>query len=611
MRIAIITVTKGGRETGARIKEALKEHDVALYGKKEYIAEGDEELRHPIGEFVGALVKSFEALVFVTATGVAVRAVAKHMKEKHADPAVVVVDERAKHVISLLSGHHGANALTREIASRIGAEAVITTSTEVQGKMSVEGLAEKLNSAIDDYRDVKAVNAAIANDIAVDVFSEVELNLELPDLSLKPWAALRESRNPKVVITNKLLEVEGPTVLLRPKNLILGLGARRGIDKERLLEAVREGLKASKLSIKSVKALATIEARAREKGFIEAAKALGVPLVGISREAIREVEGEYHSSDYVKEKIGVGAVCEPCAALAGDNASVIVGKTKFKGITLAVAEEKGLGTSQHSGSQLRKARWRSAEKGKIYLIGIGPGGREYITPRAVEALEEAEVIVSYKGYLPYISEYITGKEVIARGMGGEVERAKKALKKAGEGGIVAVVSSGDPGVYAMASVVLECAREAGVKPDIEVVPGITAASAASALLGAPLGHDFAVVSLSDLLTPWGVIEKRLEEAAKGDFCIVLYNPRSRSRREHLRRAVEILKKYRRPSTPAGIVRHAMRQGEEVIVTTLGELLRHEVDMHSTIIVGNSESFVHNSWVVTPRGYRGKYFEEMK
>lgn len=612
MKIAIITVTKGGRETGARIREALRGHEVILYGKKEHIAEGDEELRHPIGKFAGELVKSFEAIVFVTATGVAVRAVAKHLKGKDVDPRVVVMDERAKHVISLLAGHYGANELAREIASRLGAEAVITTSTEVQGKLSVEAIAEKLDLVIEDYREVKAVNAAIANGVAVDVFSEVELSLELPEgLSLKPWTGLRKSRNPRIVITNKLLDVEGPKAILRPKNLILGLGARRGVDKEGLLEAVREGLKARKLSIKSVKALATIEARAKEKGFIEASKALGVPLVGISRAAIREVEGEYHSSDFVRQKIGVGAVCEPCAVLAGRKPSLIVGKTKFKGITLAVAEEMGLGTSQHSGPLMRKACWRSAEKGKIYLVGIGPGDREYITPKAVEALEEAEVIVSYKGYLTFIREYISGKEVFARGMGREVERAKIALKKAGEGRRVAVVSSGDPGIYAMASVVLECARETGVKPDIEVVPGITAASAASARLGAPRGHDFAVVSLSDLLTPWGVIAKRLEEAAKGDYCIVLYNPRSRSRKEHLRRAVEILKKYRSPSAPAGIVRNAMRQGEEVIITTLGELLKYEVDMHSTIIVGSSESFVYNQWMVTPRGYRGKYLGEMK
>ncbi|MDP6613041.1 MAG: cobalamin biosynthesis protein, partial [Candidatus Hydrothermarchaeota archaeon] len=276
MRIAVITVTKGGRETGARIKEALRKHDVTLYGKKKYIPEGDEEFRPPIGKFVGELVKSFEALVFVTATGVAVRAVEKHLKSKEVDPRVVVVDERAKHVISLLSGHHGANKLAREIASRIGAEAVITTSTDVQGKLSVEGIAEKLGLVIEDYRDVKALNAAIANDDAIDVFSEIELGIELPDLSLKSWAALRESRSPKIVITNKLCDVEGPSVLLRPKNLILGIGARNGIDKERLLGVVREGLKASKLSIRSVKVLATIEARAKEKGFIEVARALDV-----------------------------------------------------------------------------------------------------------------------------------------------------------------------------------------------------------------------------------------------------------------------------------------------------------------------------------------------
>lgn len=590
MRIAVITVTKGSRLTGARIRDALKEHDVALYGKKEYIAEEDKELRTPIGRFVGGLIKTYDALVFVTATGIAVRGMMGHLMGKGKDPAVVVVDENGEHSISLLSGHHGANALTREIALRIGGEAVITTSTEVQGKVSVEAFAKSLGLAVEDYSEVKAVNAAIANGKAVEVYSEVELNAKR-GLNIKPWSALDKSRVPKIVITNKLIDTRG--MLLRPRNLVLGLGARRGVDKGRLLEAVLQGLKAKELSVKSVKALATIEGRAKEKGFIEAAEALGVPLISISKQAIRKVEDEYPSSDYVKKRMGVGAVCEPCAVLAGNNASLIVRKTRFKGITLAVAEEKGLG------------------RGKIYLLGIGPGGEKHITPRAVEALDEADVVVSYKGYLPYISELVTGKEVISGGMGSEVERAKTALRKAEAGRRVAVVSSGDPGIYAMASVMLECAREMKVKPSIEVVPGITAASAAAALLGAPLGHDFAVISLSDLLTPWEVIEARLEAAAKGDYCIVLYNPRSRGREGHLRKAAGIIKKYRNPSTPAGVVRNAMRRGESVVVTTLGELTSHEVDMHSMVIIGNSESFLYHQWIVTPRGYRGKYFEEMK
>lgn len=608
MRIAVITLTRGGRRTGARIQAALKEHEVTLYGKKEHIAAGDEELALPIGKFVGELWEKFEAIVFVTASGIAVRAMAGHLKGKGIDPAVVVVDENAEHSISLLSGHHGANTLAREIALRIGGEAVITTSTEVQGKVSVEALAESLGLAVEDYREVKAVNAAIANGKAVEVYSEIELDAKR-ELNIKPWSALDKSRVPKIVITNKLIDTEG--VLLRPRNLVLGLGARNGIDKGRLLEAVLQGLKAKGLSVKSVKAIATIDVRAREEGFMGAASALGVPLISISKEGIREVEGGYRSSSYVKKRMGVGAVCEPCAVLAGNNARLIVGKTRFKGITLAVAEEEGLGTSRHSGPLLRKACRRSAEKGKIYLVGLGPGGRGHLTQRAVTAVNAADVVVSYTGYLPYISELVTGKEVISGGMGSEVERAKAALKKADEGWRVAVVSSGDPGIYAMASVVLECAREMKVKPSIEVVPGITAASAAAALLGAPLGHDFAVVSLSDLLTPWEVIEKRLEAAAKGDYCIVLYNPQSRGRKGHLRKAVGIIKKYRRPSTPAGVVRNAMRRGENVVVTTLGEMPSHDVDMHSIVIIGNSESFLYHQWIVTPRGYRGKYFEEMK
>jgi cobalt-precorrin 5A hydrolase/precorrin-3B C17-methyltransferase len=581
MRIAVISVTKGGRETGARIREALREHEVVLYAKKEYAAKGDRELRLPLGEFMGKLVKGFEALVFVTAIGVAVRAVAKHLKGKHVDPGILVVDEAAKHVISVLSGHRGANELARVIASRLGAEAVITTSTEVQGKLCVEELAGRLGLVIDSG-DLKALNAAIANGKTIDVFSEIKLNPLPEGFSLKPWRSLRKSRNPKVIVTNKLMEAGKRSVVLRPKNLILGLGARRGASRKMLLEAVEKKLKALGFSVKSIKAIATIEERAKERGFIAAAEALGVPLVGVSKGDIKRVEGGYASSEFVKARVGVGAVCEPCAVLAGENAVLIAGKTRSKGVTLAVAEEK---------------------RGKIFIVGIGPGSREHITPRAVKALREADVVVSYEGYLSYIRELIEGKEVVSRGMGREVERAKIALEKAMEGRRVAVVSSGDPGVYAMASVVLECAREAGVRPEVEVIPGVTAASAAAALLGAPLGHDFAVVSLSDLLTPWGVIEKRLEAAAKGDFCIVLYNPRSRGRQEQLKRAVEILKRHRKASTPVGIVRNAMRAGEEVIITTLGELLNHEVDMRSIVIVGNSESFVYGQWMITPRGYR--------
>lgn len=244
--------------------------------------------------------------------------------------------------------------------------------------------------------------------------------------------------------------------------------------------------------------------------------------------------------------------------------------------------------------------------GKLYLVGIGPGGREHTTPRAVRAIEESDVIVGYKSYLGLVEELLEGKEVFATGMRHEVERAKQGVELALKGRRVAMVSSGDPGIYAMASVVFEYLAENSAKLEVEVVPGITSANASAALLGSPLGNDFAVISLSDLLTPWRAIERRLELAAKGDFVIVLYNPKSSKRSWQLDKAREIVLSHRDAATPVGMVRNAYREGCRVTVTTLGEMHRHEADMLTTVIIGNSQSFLYEGWMITPRGYRRKY-----
>ncbi len=245
--------------------------------------------------------------------------------------------------------------------------------------------------------------------------------------------------------------------------------------------------------------------------------------------------------------------------------------------------------------------------GKLFIVGIGPGGRAHMTLRAVEVLREADVVVGYKTYLELLGDLVAGKEVIATGMKEEIERAKMAVKLARDKK-VALVSSGDPGVYAMGSIVMEYLKENGLRIDVEVIPGVTAANASAALLGSPLGHDHVSISLSDLLTPWDVIEKRIEKACEGDFVIVFYNPKSNGRERQWENAVEILRKHRRGSTPVGVVHRAMREGERVEVTILDELLSCEIDMFTTIIVGNSETFTYDGRMVTPRGYKGK---EMK
>jgi precorrin-3B C17-methyltransferase len=226
-----------------------------------------------------------------------------------------------------------------------------------------------------------------------------------------------------------------------------------------------------------------------------------------------------------------------------------------------------------------------------------------MTPKAREAIETADVVVGYKTYVDLVRALVKpDAEVVSGTMGREVDRAKTAVAKALENKRVVVVSSGDPGVYGMAGVVLEVAAQEAKEIPIEIIPGVTAATAAASKLGAPLVTDFAVVSLSDLLTPWQQIEKRLEAAAKADFAIVLYNPQSIGRKKPLARAHAILLKYRAPGTPVGVVRQAGREGEETAITTLERLLDYDVDMVTTIIVGNSTTRVVNGRMVTPRGY---------
>jgi precorrin-3B C17-methyltransferase len=241
--------------------------------------------------------------------------------------------------------------------------------------------------------------------------------------------------------------------------------------------------------------------------------------------------------------------------------------------------------------------------GTVYVIGIGPGERALMTPQACAVLSQCQVVVGYSGYISLIADLSAGKECYALPLGEEVGRARLSLDQAQRGRTVGVVSSGDPGIYGMAGVILELleAIPEDQRPDVIVVPGVSAVTAAAALLGAPLGHDFAVISLSDLLTPWEMIEKRLDAAAEADFVIALLNPKSRQRAWQLDRAREIILRQRTSQTPVGIVRNAYRPEQAVEITTLQELPAASVDMFTTVIVGNSQTRRFQSRLFTPRG----------
>jgi precorrin-3B C17-methyltransferase len=249
----------------------------------------------------------------------------------------------------------------------------------------------------------------------------------------------------------------------------------------------------------------------------------------------------------------------------------------------------------------------SQSQNKLYIIGIGPGAIEHMTLRARSLLESSDYIAGNETYVNQIKGIIKHQKIISSKMGGEVERVKKAVELATRYK-VSIISGGDANIYGMAGLVFEIAEKYNPNIEIEVIPGVTAVSSAASLLGAPIVNDFAAISLSDLLTPWDEIERRIVGSASSDFVLALYNPKSRKRSSNFSRTIEIIKAYRGPNTPVGIVKNATREGEKAIATTLDKIMEYEeiIDMSTIVLVGNSETRLWRGKIITPRGYHKKY-----
>lgn len=251
-----------------------------------------------------------------------------------------------------------------------------------------------------------------------------------------------------------------------------------------------------------------------------------------------------------------------------------------------------------------------ADRGVLSIVGIGPGAEEHASRAALEAIAASDLIVGYTTYIRLVKHLIAGKEIIKTGMTEEIGRARAAVERARDGGRVAIISSGDAGVYGMAGLVFQVLEEIGWKrgesPELRIVPGMTALNACASLVGAPLGHDFCAISLSDLLTPWPVIERRLEAAAAADFVIGLYNPASGRRTRQIVRAQEIIRQHRAGTTPVALVKSAYRKLESAILTDVDHFLDYEIGMLTTVLVGSTNTFMFEGYMVTPRGYTNKY-----
>lgn len=570
-------------------------------------------------------------LIFIMATGIAVRAIAPFIKDKKTDPAVLVLDEDCRFVISLLSGHlGGANSFATELADSLKAQAVITTASDVNRLTAIDLWAQDNNLAIENWDMVPLISTRLLNNKELKIYAEE--NLELPAEFIKT----ETPGNADILITNKINPyIQGSKkaisrqLFCRPKNIVLGIGCNSGTTANEIEAVIREVLQENNLSFLSISCLSTLDKKASEAGLIGFAKKYDLEIKSFTPEDINALEG-IEKSEAAFRATGAKAVAEPSAILASSRKSLLVKKQKKGNVTVAAAETdtEGLIQKTKEGAlmnqrekQLSKCSISESslhKRGRIYIVGTGPGNIAHITPFAQNAIKESDFIVGYGTYLDLIPELIKGKKVVSTGMTQEIDRCKKAIELANEGKTVSVISGGDPGIYAMAGLVFELLslRQSDDKnmadevdnsktciPHIEVIPGISALNACAARLGAPLMHDFTSISLSDRLTPWEVIAKRLEAAASSDFVIVIYNPKSRGRVEHINVAVSIIQKYRNPRTPVGIVKQAMREGETLIITELQRLLDHEIDMQTTIIIGNSQTFIWEGWMITPRGYR--------
>ena len=249
-------------------------------------------------------------------------------------------------------------------------------------------------------------------------------------------------------------------------------------------------------------------------------------------------------------------------------------------------------------------------KGLLSIVGIGPGNQEHITPRALEILAASDLVVGYTTYIKLVKHLISDKELIYTGMTEEIGRARAAIEEAKKGRNVTLISSGDAGVYGMCSLVFQVLEEIGWKrddnPKLQIVPGMTAANSCASLVGAPLGHDFCVISLSDLLTPWPSIVKKIEAAAQADFIIVFYNPASGRRQRQIVEAMAIISKYRKPETPVALIKSAYRRRQKVVNSDLAHCLEYEIGMLTTVIVGSTQTIMFEDYMITPRGYTNKY-----
>lgn len=591
---AFIALTAEGAKLARKLRDGFGAGEV--HGREGRVEGADVTFAETIAH-LQSLFREGRAIVGVCAAGVLIRGLSPLLADKRAEPPVIAVAENGSAVVPLLGGHHGANDLAKTLSAQLEVAAAITTASDNRFGVALDN--PPAGWKLGNPEHYKAFIAAVLAGASVKLNGEADW-VRAGSLPISDEGELT------ITVTEKAVAGSEKELVLHPAVLSLGVGCERNAPAEELSTLVRERLAEAGLSPKAVAGVFSIDVKADETAVQALAAELDVTARFFPAETLEaQTPRLANPSDVVFAEVGCHGVSEGAAlAAVGADGELLLPKGKSKRATCAVGKAP----------EIIEPTTLGQARGRLFVVGLGPGDQAWRAPEVDRVVRGVTDLVGYHLYLDLLGPLAEGKERHGYELGEEEMRVRIALNLAAEGRSVALVCSGDPGIYAMAALTFEL-LDRGERPDwhrvdIQVTPGISALQGASARIGAPLGHDFCTISLSDLLTPWEAIENRLNAAAQGDFVIAFYNPVSRRRTQQLATAVEILLKHRPADTPVVLGRNLGREGETMTVLRLDELTPDQVDMLTVVLVGSStsrrvEKSDGTSWVYTPRGYEKK------
>ena len=576
-----------------RIGAALT--DASVHGLASRVVSADRSFEK-VSDHLQSLFASGTPLIVVAAVGIIIRALAGRLSDKQNEPPVVAVSASGQSVIPLLGGHRGANDFARGIAETLNVKAAITTAGDERYHIALDSPPDGLT--LHNPQHYRAFVASMIAGSSVQVPAD---NAWLNQAKLP----LASDGDLKISVTHEVCQGTDTHLVYNPKVLYVGVGCERGVSTDELEALVQSVLEEHRLAKQSVAGLFSIDVKADEYAVLSLAKKWGLQTRFFDAERLeRETSRLANPSDIVYREVGCHGVAEGAAlAASGVDGQLIVTKKKSERATVAVALSPQPLATELSGRR----------RGRLWVVGIGPGDPQARTHEVETALRSSDVWVGYSLYLDLVDDLKTNQHIHSYSLGEETDRVKAAIALAADGRDVSLVCSGDAGIYAMAALVYEVmdampnAERAFVEP--RVLPGVSALQTAAARAGAPIGHDFCAISLSDLLTPREVIRQRVRHAAEGDFVTAFYNPVSMKRKALFDESMDVLRNERPADTPVIIARSLGRLDESVSVTTLETIHSSQIDMLTIVLVGSSTSKALELEgvlsVYTPRGYANK------